>query len=193
MYPWGHLAVGYLVYTIWSRLRFRRPPASGPTVALAIGTQLPDLIDKPLHLWFGIFHGRSIGHSLLTMVPLWMLVLGVASWYGYTQHAGAFGLGVFTHLLADARTALMLGRATDNASYLFWPLLPPTTYPQESIMDHVLNLGQLVAEIDFSSPEAALANRLVLGLVLSFVLLAVWVYDGTPGIDSIRRVATRKW
>ena len=43
MYPWGHLAVGYLCYSLGVRLCDQRPPAGVAMVPLTIGTQFPDL------------------------------------------------------------------------------------------------------------------------------------------------------
>ena len=46
--PWGHLAIGYLCLSLAIRARWRVPPQGPAVIAVAIGTQLPDLIDKPL-------------------------------------------------------------------------------------------------------------------------------------------------
>ena len=191
MFPWTHLAVGYLLYTIWTRLRFRRAPADGPTVALGVGTQFPDLVDKPLHLVFGIFDGRAIGHSLLTILPLCLALLTVGIRYGYVRHATAFGIGALSHLLGDARTAIMLGQVEDNAAYLFWPLLPAPTYPQDSITDHLGTISELLSEIDPSAPATLVTTQLGFGLVLSAFLLTIWLYDGAPGLGSLRWVVRR--
>ena len=65
MWPWGHLAVGYLVYSGLSRWRFGRLPGSVATLAVALGTQLPDLVDKPLAWTVNVLaSGRSLAHSL---------------------------------------------------------------------------------------------------------------------------------
>ncbi len=36
MWPWGHLAVAYLVYTVYSHRRDGRPPRALPVIALAV-------------------------------------------------------------------------------------------------------------------------------------------------------------
>ncbi|MFC6964015.1 hypothetical protein ACFQL7_23110 [Halocatena marina] len=54
MWPWSHAAVGYLCYSIGTRLVGRRP-TTGPTVAVLFGALLPDLVDKPLSWVFGQF------------------------------------------------------------------------------------------------------------------------------------------
>ena len=48
MWPWGHLAAGYPVYTAYTRLHTGDPPADVPALVALLGTQLPDLVDKPL-------------------------------------------------------------------------------------------------------------------------------------------------
>jgi hypothetical protein len=48
MWPWGHLAVGYLLSAGAAYLRDHSSPRGLAVVALAAGTQLPDLLDKPL-------------------------------------------------------------------------------------------------------------------------------------------------
>ena len=60
MLPWGHLAVGYLAYSLAVRVRSGGPPAGLAVAALAVGTQFPDLIDKPLVSWVSVLpSGRS--------------------------------------------------------------------------------------------------------------------------------------
>ena len=48
MWPWEHLTIGYLAYSLLSRLAWRRPPTVGTAITVAFGTQFPDLVDKPL-------------------------------------------------------------------------------------------------------------------------------------------------
>ena len=48
MWPWEHLAIGYLAYSLLGRLAWRRPPTVGTAITVAFGTQFPDLVDKPL-------------------------------------------------------------------------------------------------------------------------------------------------
>jgi hypothetical protein len=53
MWPWEHLAVGYLLYSVSCVLWGRYPTRIG-VAALAFGTQFPDLVDKPLGWWLGV-------------------------------------------------------------------------------------------------------------------------------------------
>jgi hypothetical protein len=75
MWPWGHLALGYLLYSPFARARFGRPPTDRATLLLAFGTQLPDLVDKPLAWRLDVLPaGRTLGHSLLSVVAVSALV-----------------------------------------------------------------------------------------------------------------------
>lgn len=54
MWPWEHAAVGYLLCS--AALAARRTVLNDiPVIALGVATLLPDLIDKPLALWLGVF------------------------------------------------------------------------------------------------------------------------------------------
>jgi len=71
MWPWGHLAVGYVAFSVFVRFRLGRQPSGHAALALAVATQLPDLIDKPLAWQFGLLSsGISVAHSILVGVPL---------------------------------------------------------------------------------------------------------------------------
>ena len=75
MWPWEHLAVGYIAFSVMQRVGGRQGVPALAVVALALGTQLPDLIDKLLGWGIGILPGgRSLGHSLLFALPV--VVLG---------------------------------------------------------------------------------------------------------------------
>jgi hypothetical protein len=48
MLPLGHAALGYLLYTVAGRVSGKQVPLRYAIVPLAVGTQFPDLVDKPL-------------------------------------------------------------------------------------------------------------------------------------------------
>ncbi len=157
MLPWGHAAVGYLVYTAVRLGRDRTVPTDwGPIAALAVGTQFPDLIDKPLAWEVALLPtGRSLGHTLLVLVP------AVAALWAFLPSrrrlVGAFSVGWVTHLLADARHPLMAG-TLEGAGYLFWPLtaLPPYDPSGRSILAFFLEL-RFTPEVRFQLGLTALA------------------------------------
>jgi len=77
MWPWGHLAVSYVAYSAFERLRGAGAPSQRNAFVLAVVTQVPDLVDKPLAWQFDVMkRGVSIAHSLLVGVPI-AILLGV--------------------------------------------------------------------------------------------------------------------
>jgi len=91
-----------------------RPLRSVDTTFLAIGSILPDLIDKPLGLIiFGTMnHGRIFAHTLL-----FLLVLAMLAVYLQNKRLASLSAGVLTHLALDAMW--------NSPTILLWPLLGP--------------------------------------------------------------------
>jgi membrane-bound metal-dependent hydrolase YbcI (DUF457 family) len=173
MWPWGHLALGYLLYSVSERLVTGRRPTSGATVALAVGTQFPDLVDKPLAWVLGVLpSGRSLAHSLFTMVLVVSAVMIIAEWRARRREGAAFGLGYLSHLVGDAATVVTRG-AYRELAFLFYPVLPAYTYPDENV---AAALAKLLA-IGFP-PEPTPAIVTSFGLVGLVVVL--WLVDGAP-------------
>lgn len=177
MWPWGHLAVGYLVYTFISRISNQRAPRKYPVLALALGTQFPDLIDKPLAWTVEILpHGRSLAHSLLTTVVLIVVLRALVRQRHRRPLVVAFSIGYLTHLATDAVHPLVAGEYTE-VSFLVWPLIPATGYTtDQSFIAH------------FQAIEFTPFFLVQLGLVV--LAVGVWLNDGTPGLDVLKRVPT---
>ncbi|SDM92711.1 LexA-binding, inner membrane-associated putative hydrolase [Halogranum gelatinilyticum] len=178
MWPWGHAAVGYLLYSLYSRSVRNQPPTGLTVVVVGFGTQFPDLIDKPLAWTVSVLPaGRSLAHSLLTASLVIGVVVVLARRANRSPLAGAFGIGYLSHLAADGLYPFLEGEFA-SLSYLAWPLLPLPAYETDkSILAH------------FAAFEFELFAMLEFGLVpLAFV---VWVYDDYPGIDLLRRLLTR--
>lgn len=190
MMPWGHLAVGYLAYTVLTRVRGHRAPEGLPTLVLVFATQLPDLVDKPLNWWFGIFDGRGISHSLFAVTALCVLVFVAARTYDRDELGVAFSVGMYTHLLGDAGSALLSGEF-DRAAFLVWPLLPAPTYPKDSLADH-LDAWLVFLRMAPDTPVAFLTSRFGFQLLLSLALFGIWALDGFPGIGTLWRFVTRR-
>ena len=177
MWPWGHLAVGYLAFTLAVRTRTERRPRGGETLVLLIWTQFPDLVDKPLALTFGVLpSGRSLAHSLLVAVPILVFV----TWYAHRRGYGILGIaaatGYLTHLAGDSLRPAVTGGFEDLA-FLAWPIttLPPSSRPGgHGILDILFSVG--------ATPYA------VFQFVLVGVAAAAWVADGSPGIQDVRRL-----
>lgn len=183
MFPWAHLAVGYLTYTVWTKVWHGRVPGDAAAVALAVGTQLPDLVDKPLNWWLGVYDGRAVGHSVLAAVVVCVLLAALARRYDRGALAGPFSLGVGTHLAADAAGPLTTGSLRE-AGFLLWPLVSAPTYPKDSLLDH---LGAWLAQLRLLSqlpPTSLLESRFGLQLALFALLLFIWALDGFPGVGT---------
>lgn len=128
MWPPGHLAVGYLSYALYRRYRKDQPPKSVATIALAVGTLLPDIVDKPLSWTLTILpSGRSLAHSVVTATVVSLVVGQYARAIDRAELGNAFAIGYGSHLLADLYTAVVAGDAETNW-FLFWPIVPQEEY-----------------------------------------------------------------
>ena len=179
MWPWGHLAVGYLAYSMWRRRRGERP--GSPEVSwLAVGTLLPDLVDKPLAWQFGLLEsGRSLGHSLVVAA----VVLGVL-WVVLVPRVGrgsvvALAVGSLSHPLADLPWYGEHALDPAYATYLVWPLLPPPPYETE---------GSFLAHLLAYAPGPYEAFQAGLLAVAGYV----WYRDGAPGAGTGSRWVARR-
>ncbi|WP_225335236.1 metal-dependent hydrolase [Halomicrobium urmianum] len=174
MWPWGHAAVGYLLYSLLARSS-GRVPSSASVVALALGTQFPDLIDKPLGWTFGLLPaGRSLAHSLFALLAVSAVAVGLARRYGRPELGVAFGVGAVSHTFADGLYATVTGQYAD-LSYLAWPVLPaPVSEVEKSFLAHVVLL-----EFNW---------HFALELVLVALAAALWLRDGRPGLDLVESV-----
>lgn len=175
MWPLGHAAVAYLCYTGLCRARDVEPPSDLAVLAVLVGSQVPDLIDKPLAWYLGVLPtGRSLAHSILLIGPLIGLGYLVASRYGRPEYGIAAGVGAGSHLLADTLPALW-GAA--DPTMLLWPLLPLEPYP-----DGAPSLLGLLAD-SLGDPYFAAE------FVLAAIAVVVWRRAGYPGLALPRRAA----
>ncbi|WP_284033485.1 metal-dependent hydrolase [Halobaculum lipolyticum] len=118
MLPWTHAAFGYLLLLAVVLLLGRRF-SRAELLAVLVGTQLADVIDKPLAWWFDVVpSGRSLGHSLLFVVPLCAVVVAI-TWYRRHPEVGvAFGVGYLSATRAATRTPPSTRAAIDTADRL---------------------------------------------------------------------------
>jgi hypothetical protein len=180
MWPWGHLAVGYLCYATYTRYRYDEHPAGAPAMVLAIATQLPDLIDKPLaYQWAVLPGGRALAHSLLFAVPVWTLGLWLAwrttGWRARASVAGVIGYA--THLGADSLWNLLAGEFGE-LSFLLWPALPIPEYDTTSFEAHLDRLLDAVGSLD-------LASSFVAEWVLFALAVGLWLSHRSPPLPTV--------
>ncbi len=188
MMPWAHLAIGYLVYSLGMRLWHRRPPSGEATLVLVLGTQLPDMIDKPVSWWLNIYDGRAIGHSLLVMIPLCLVIYAVLRRRDRGGWGVALSVGVITHILGDAWLALLAWKPKAGAGYLLWPVWPAPPYPAEGPGDHFERWLATVRSINYESLDAFLHTFLSLPVAFSLVFFGLWAIDGFPAARTSKRI-----
>lgn len=120
MWPWGHLAFAYLAYLGCRRCGIGRSGSLGAVGMVAIGSQAPDLVDKPLAWYLGVLaSGRSLSHSLLVLLPLCAVAIAVADRIGRRDLAFGFAVGVLSHVFADAVPA---ASGSSDPGFLAWPV-----------------------------------------------------------------------
>ena len=194
MWPWGHLAVGYVLYSLGTRARTGESPDGWNVVALAIGTQFPDLVDKPLAWWLGVLPGgRTLAHSLLVAVPLVVLVAALARRYDAGPRATAFAVGYLSHLAGDALVPALVGSPRELA-FLLWPATPTVVYDDPPLLADLsltraavadflaatLAPGGLAAVVALLTSPVVLAD---LGVVAA--LVALWLADVLPPLPEV--------
>jgi hypothetical protein len=186
MWPWGHLAVGYLWYVVSVERRPEAEQTIPALCALAVGTQFPDLVDKPLAWTFDVLpSGRSLAHSLLTIVALVCLLTYLGRYARREELAFAFNVGIVTHTISDIEPGPLAGLLAGDwgqlqwLSYLVWPVVPPAPYPNDS-----------------SFVEVFAAFTLDPYIIFQFGLFGVgtcaWLATGATGVSALRRAVRRR-
>ncbi|UHQ96141.1 metal-dependent hydrolase [Natrinema halophilum] len=182
MWPWGHLAVGYLLYSISTHALLRRPPTGRGAIALAVATQFPDLVDKPLAWTLAIIPGRSLGHSFFFVGPLLLVGMMIAGRYGQPEVGAAWVIGYLSHLFTDVFSPLSILEMDVSLGFLFWPLVPVPMTTHGGFLETILYyLNESIAYI--FTPIGVLF--VISQIVPLFVMMVVWIYDGCPGKDVI--------
>jgi len=183
--PWGHAAVGYLLYTALCRYRTGEIPESAPVLALAVGTQIADLIDKPLAWYLGVLpSGRSFGHSIFTAIVLIAIVDWLARRYGRRELSVAFAVGHLSHLAADSVYPILNGNFGD-LTFLLWPVIPQP--PEETETDQTV-LQVLI--------DSTLSPTGIFELLLFVIATVLWLAHRAPGLwlclGAVRSLVRRR-
>lgn len=179
MFPIGHLAVGYLSVALVQRIRGRPLPNGWLLAVTLFGSQLPDLVDKPL-VYVGVLaSGRSLGHSLLVVLPVLAVVYRLSAQSGNSEYGLAFVLGVLSHYVGDTYRLLLAGDWY-AARFLLWPVVPPIDYPSDGIPPWIRVINSI------GDP------RFTFQYALAALALGIWLYDRhtrsqTGAIDSTER------
>lgn len=182
MWPWEHALFAYLLYSLVSRLWFRRPPMALAVLVLVVASSGPDLIDKPLAWQFGVFQsGYSLGHSVFFAIPL-VVLAGLLAWYDGRPDAGlAFGVGYLSHLVGDL-VPIYAEEGELSLYPVIWPLGErSTTDNSQGFLDRFLELFVPYTRefgADLLAFELSAYARFQLGIAAFAVCL--WLVDGAP-------------
>jgi hypothetical protein len=175
MWPWGHLAFGYFLYSGYTRLSSVREFDGYTVLLIVFGTQFPDIVDKPLAWTFHVLpSGRSLAHSVFAAVFVSTLIAMYCRKRGRSDLGIAFAVGYFSHLVGDGLRALLSGEYA-YLSYLGWPILPPPPFEDE---------GGFLTQLQSIEFTPAFILQFV---VFGAILYVVWIEDGAPGRKEIRR------
>jgi len=198
--PWGHAGLGYLLYAGLALATGRRLPRGWPLAALLVGTQFPDLVDKPLAFLGVLPNGRTGVHTLLVTTLLlaatWLVAVRVDAgtdgrtpravpWStagsgrgGAREVALAYSVGHLSHLLGDSYAALLTGYWRGFA-FLLYPFVPAPRY----LADRVAPWERLA--------DAALTTRVTFQVVLAVGAGLVLLY-GAYRRQGRRTIAPRQ-
>lgn len=189
MMPWGHAAFAYVLYSLGHRATTRDPPSGLAALVVLFGSQLPDLVDKPLSWGFHLFpQGYSVAHSVLVAVPAGLLVLAITIRKRRPEVGAAFLVGYWSHLAGDILVAIAEGHVSPFDRVL-WPLvtLPPYGHPVSLFgrIHHVL--GTFL----YSLTAGEQLTFLAVYLTPFFFAFLLWLVDGAPIVADLGR-AIRK-
>lgn len=185
MWPWEHLAVGYLLY--WSVIRLRpdrTQVTGGAALAVAFGTQFPDLVDKSMAWVFGIFpSGVSVAHSIITATVLSAAVVLVAGRLGRQRAGTAFVVGYLSHIPADLLYPVLLGEQPLYRAFI-WPLATAEGSVRQGFLANFAHY--FLRFVEFLSTTRGVFY-LSMELLLLLSALTAWIFDGCPGTGWLFR------
>jgi len=138
MWPPEHFVFAFLPFLVYTVFRYRRFP-SGHTILLVLaGSQLPDLIDKPLAWTFAVIpSGRMLAHSIVISGPVLGLGCLLALRFGWARYAVLFSFSYLSHLVGDFYPIALVGREYYFFPNLFWPLLEANPDRAPSFTAHI--------------------------------------------------------
>ena len=190
MDPVSHGALAYLLYVGYAFISGQRLPLGWTLVPLAIGSQLPDLIDKPLAYWDVLVYGRSLAHSVFTMTVIcasvwWLTRSPRADRDNQATHTrtrvrrivtairqplpAALTIGYLAHLIGDSWALIARGDWL-SARFLLYPVYRIPASPSDDIAPWV-RLLELYRE-----PAASMQLELVVGAAIVFLALRIRAY-----------------
>jgi hypothetical protein len=128
--PPGHFLVAFGPVFAYVVFRDRRRPSMGLVWIVVLGSQWPDLIDKPLANYTDLIPtGRVFMHSLPVALPVSMVALAYAKRTGRDRAGYAFVFAYLLHLVGDNYPGFL--ESSPRAWWdLLWPLTPAKARPE---------------------------------------------------------------
>ncbi|MCU4925083.1 metal-dependent hydrolase [Halobacteria archaeon AArc-dxtr1] len=189
MWPWEHAIMGYVAYSLLSRVVYRDTPGGLDAFAAVFASVLPDLIDKPLAWEFGVFDGGyAIGHSIFFAVPLAIAVGVLARERGRPRSGLAFGLGYLLHLPADVVDAY-LREDVVLVELMLWPVATVGDGGHNHGFQAYVEilLGGYLDNLLSGDPSTYLLAQVGLGIAA----LLLWLADGAPVLREFVETVTQ--
>jgi len=182
MLPWEHAAIGYLAYSLLSHALARRSPGALEALAAVVGSQGPDLIDKPLSWQYGVFEsGYALGHSVFLAVPLAVAAALLARAYGRARVGAAFAVGYLFHLPGDVVPTFLRSGELPLAVVL-WPVAKAPPSAEQPVVGVTVDLFFEYVDVLTAQdpPTLVLVQAGVIGLTA-----LLWLYDGAPVLREL--------
>ncbi len=179
MWPWEHAIVGYLVYSVIARA-LKTTPGPAETVGVVVGSQLPDIIDKPLFWNYNLVDtGYALGHSVFFAVPLVVGGWQATRRWGRDRLWYAFATGYLLHTPGDVIHGYALD-GTVRLERLVWPFVSPApAQPSPGVVQEtVVRLGLYRDQLLAGDVSLYVLTQ----LALTLCCLALWLADGAPAV-----------
>lgn len=188
MWPWEHVIVGYLAYSLFSRVVFRESPGGAAALSVIVGSLLPDLIDKPLAWQFGAFEtSYALGHSVFFAVPVAVVAAATARYLGRPRTGAGFSMAYLLHLPSDLLPPYVR-YGTVAIDRLLWPIRATRSEPHVDLADGFLHFFLPYVDRLVAGDPYLMAH---VGLGIATVVL--WLADGAPGPGTIVRAVGRTY
>lgn len=185
MYPWEHLLLGYVLFSVYAHWRYRESPTGGQTIAVVAGSLLPDIVDKPLAWTFEIVESAyAIGHSIFVAPFVGVAVYVLARRFDRPRTGVAFMIAYLSHLASDIVYPVAFGMPIEPRVVL-WPLASP---PSSTIEGGFIERATFYVRrfvVEMTTGGLSTFVRFQLFFVGAVTLL--WLYDGAPvAMDAYR-------
>ena len=126
MLPHEHFITAFVPVVAYFAIRYRQLPSAGVVFVVFVGSQFPDLVDKPLTLANLIPWGRVFMHSLPFALPIATIVLLYAVATDQQHLGGGFVFAYLLHIPGDWYGRLLSGEIPPD---LLWPIMSIPAHP----------------------------------------------------------------